>query len=144
MYPELHPEMDGRSRRLKGFALSLAGSFTFMVTTLATVALSSQWSYFAIAGLSLGAVLLISMAHRSHSFGSQVLYLIAASATLAGETGMVALVFPIPLAAACAFFTLGGSLVAAKGIHDVESIASLDPFLKRRRELTLDHQAGGE
>ncbi len=145
MYPELYPELEGRNRKLRGFALSLLGSFMFMVTTVATVAFSSQWLYLAVSGLSLGAVALIFAAHRSRSFINQVALLIGASGTLAAETGIVGLLFPVPLAGVCAFLTLGGCLVAAKGIHDVESVASLEPFsVKRRRELTIEQQAGGE
>ncbi len=145
MYPELYPEIEGRSRKLRGFALSLAGSFVFMVTTVATVALSSHWLYLAVSGLSFGAVGLIFAAHRSHSFIGQVVLLITASATLAAETGLVSLLFPVPLAGACAVLTLGGCLVAARGIHDIESMATLDPFTaKRRREMTVEQQAGGE
>jgi hypothetical protein len=41
--------------------------------------------------------------------------------------------------------TLGGCLVAARGIHDVESMAALEPLTaKRRREITVEQQAGGE
>ena len=145
MYPELYPELEGRSRKLKGFALSLAGSFIFMVTTAASLAVSGQWLYLGVSGLSLGAVILIFAAHRSRSFLSQVGLLIGASATLAAETGLVGLLFPVPLAIVCSLLTLVGSLVAARGIHDVESISSLDPFsLKRRREMTIEQQSGGE
>jgi hypothetical protein len=145
MYPELYPELDGRNRKLRGFALSLTGSFVFMVTTVAAVALSSQWLYLGVSGLSLGAVALIFAAHRSRSFLSQVGLLIAASATLAAETGAVGLLFPVPMAGVCAVLTLAGCLVAARGIHDVESLATLDPFsAKRRREMTVEQQAGGE
>ena len=145
MYPELYPELEGRSRKLRGFALSLAGSFMFMVTTVATVAFSSNWLYLAVPALSLSAVVLIFTAHRSRSFLSQVTLLIAASGTLAAETGVVGLLFPVPLAGVCAVLTLGGCLVAARGIHDVESMATLDPFsAKRRREMTVEQRAGGE
>ena len=58
MYPELYPEPDGKSRKIKGFALSLAGSFVFMVTTVTSIAVSSQWLYLAVSGLSLGAIVL--------------------------------------------------------------------------------------
>jgi hypothetical protein len=91
MHPELYPELAGRSRRLRGFALSLAGSFIFVVTTVATVALSSQWLYAAVSGLSLGAVGLIVSAHRSRSFIRQIALLISASGVLAAETGIVVL-----------------------------------------------------
>jgi hypothetical protein len=145
MYPELYPELEGRSRKLKGFALSLAGSFVFMVTTVATVSFSSNWLYLVVPGLSLSAVGLIFTAHRSRSFLSQVTFLIAASGTLAAETGVVGILFPVPLAGACAVLTLGGCLVAARGIHDVESMATLDPFsAKRRKEMTIEQHAGGE
>ncbi len=145
MYPELYPEMEGRSRKLRGFALSLAGSFVFMVTSVATVAFSSNYLYLIVSALSLGAVGLIFAAHRSRSFLSQVTLLIGASGTLAAETGVVGLLFPSPLAAACAVMTLGGCLVAARGIHDVESMATLDPFsAKRRKEMTIEQRAGGE
>ncbi len=145
VYPELYPEVEGRNRKLKGFALSLAGSFIFMVTTIAAVATSAQWLYAGIAGLSLGAMALVFGAHRSHSLLNQVGLLISASGVLAAETGIVAIFFPVPLAAVCAFLTLGGCLVAARGIHDVESVASLEPFSgKRRREMTIEQQAGGE
>ncbi len=146
MYPELYAEVDGRSRKLRGFALSLAGSFIFMVTTVAAVAFSSQWLYAGISGLSLGAMALIFGAHRSRSFINQIGLLISASGVLAAETGIVAVFFPVPLAAACAFLTLGGCLVAARGIHDVESMATLDPFAgkRRSREMTVEQQAGGE
>ncbi len=145
MYPELYPELEGRSRKLRGFALSLAGSFMFMVTSVATIAFSSNWLYLIVPGLSLGAVGLIFTAHRSRSFLSQVTLLIAASGTLAAETGVVGILFPVPLAAACAVLTLGGCLVAARGIHDVESMATFDPFsAKRRKEMTVEQRAGGE
>jgi hypothetical protein len=145
MYPELYPELEARARKVRGFALSVAGSFIFMVTTAATVTISSQWAYGALSGLSLGAVLLIFAAHKSRSFNSQVFFLISASATLALETGVVALVFPVLIAGVCALFTLGGCLVAARGIHDVESIAALSPLqAKRRREMTVEQQTGGE
>jgi hypothetical protein len=145
MYPELYPELEGKSRKIRGFALSLAGSFMFMVTTVASVAVSSQALYLAISGLSLGAVLLIYGAHRSRSFPSQITLLIAASGTLAAETGIVAIVFPAPVAVACAALTLGGCLIAARGIHDVESTATLEPFTaKRRREITVEQKVGGE
>jgi hypothetical protein len=145
MYPELYPELDGRNRKLRGFALSLAGSFIFMVTTVAAVALASQWLYLAVSGLSLSAVTLIFAAHRSRSFFTQVTLLIGASGTLAAETGVVGIFFPVPLAGVCAVLTLGGCLVAAKGIHDVESMATLDPFtVKKRREMTIEQQVGGE
>jgi len=145
MYPELYPELESRSRKLRGFALSLVGSFVFMVTTVAAVAISSQWSYAAFSGLSLAAVLLIFGAHRSSSFVRQVALLIFASGTLAAETGVIALLLPVPLAAGAAVFTLGGCLIAARGIHDVESMATLDPLsLKRRREITIEQKAGGE
>ena len=145
MYPELYPEIEGRSRKIRGFALSLAGSFVFMVTSVGAVAVSSQWLYLMISTLSLTAIGLIFTAFRSHSFLNQVSFLIAASATLAAEAGVVGVIFPVPLAAACAVLTLGGCLVAARGIHDVESMATLDPFAgKRRREMTVEQQAGGE
>ena len=145
MYPELYPEVEGRNKKLRGFALSLAGSFMFMVTTVAVVAFSGQWLYLAVPGLSLSAVGLIFAAHRSRSFLMQVTLLIGASGTLAAETGVVGLLFPVPLAGACAVLTLGGCLVAARGIHDVESMATLDPFsAKRRKEMTIEQRAGGE
>jgi len=145
MYPELYPELEGRNRKLRGFALSLGGSFVFMVTSLGAVAVSSQWLYLGVSGLSLCAVGLIFAAHRSRSFLSQVGLLIGASGTLAAETGVVGILFPVPLAGACAVLTLGSCLVAARGIHDVESMATLDPFQgKRRREMTVEQQAGGE
>jgi hypothetical protein len=145
MYPELYPDLEGRSRKIRGFALSLAGSFVFMITTVTTVALSSQWLYAAVSGLSLGAVLLIFAAHRSEKLIKQVALLMSASGVLAAEAGAVALLFRSPLAGACAILTLGGCLVAARGIHYVESMATLDPFAaKRRRELTVEKQTGGE
>ncbi len=145
MYPELYPELGGKSRKLKGFALSLVGSFIFMVTTVASVAVSSQWFYAAFSGLSLGAVLLIFGAHKSGSFTRQVALLIFASGTLAAETAAIALLVPVPLAGAAALLTLGGCFVAARGIHDVESMAAIDPIAtNRRREITVEHQAGGE
>jgi hypothetical protein len=145
MYPELYPELEGRGRRLRGFALSLSGSFVFMVTSVAAVAASSQWLYLVIPGMSIGAVSMVFGAHRSRSFLSQVLMLVGASGTLAAETGTVGLLFPVPLAGACAFLTLGSCLVAAKGISDVESIANLDHFaVNRRREMTVEQRAGGE
>jgi hypothetical protein len=145
MYPELYPELEGRNRKIRGFALSLAGSFIFMVTTVATVALSSQWLYVAVSALSLCSVLLIFAAHRSRSFLGQVVLLLGASGMLAAETGVVALLFPVPVAGACAVLTLGGCLVAARGIHDVESISAFEPFpTKKRREVAIEQQAGGE
>lgn len=145
MYPELYPELEGKNRRIKGFALSVAGSFVFMVTTFASVALSSQWVYLVVSGFSLGSVLLIFAAHKSRAFLSQVAFLIAASAVLAAETGIVGLDLPVPLAGACSILTLAGCLVAARGIHDVESVAAHDRFaVKRRREMTVEQQAGGE
>jgi len=145
MYPELYPEIEGRSRRLKGFALSLAGSFIFLITTLAAVSVSSQWLYVGVSGLSLATALLIFAAHRSSVLINQVTLLISASGVLACETGIVAFVFPVPLAVACALLTIAGCLVAASGIHDIETMASLEPFQgKRRRELTVEQQAGGE
>ncbi len=145
MYPELYPQLESKSRRIRGFALSLAGSFIFMVTTVTSVAISSQLLYGAFSGLSLGAVGLIFGAHRSRSFASQVIFLMAASAVLAAETGLVALFFPVPLAVACALLTLAGCLIAARGIHDVESMANMDTFPgKRRREMTVDQRSGGE
>jgi hypothetical protein len=139
MYPELYPELDGGNRKLRGFALSLVGGFMFAVTTIATVVLSSPWLCVAVSGLSLSAVALVFAAHKSRSFLSQVTLLMAASGTLAAETGLVALLFPVPLAGVCAVMTLVGSLVAARGIHDVESIApTLEPFsAKRRREIAV-------
>lgn len=145
MYPELYPDLDGRSRKLKGFALSVAGSFVFMVTTLAAVDVSSQWSYTLVSALSLGAVLLIYAAHRSRTFPSQVFFLLSASAVLATEAGLVSLALGGAVAGACAVLTLAGCLVAARGIHDVESIANPDPFAaKRRREITVEQKTGGE
>lgn len=145
MYPELYPELEGRNRKLRGFALSLAGSFIFMVTTVGTVAISAQWLYLAVSGLSLSSVVLIFAAHRSRSFLSQVTLLLGASGMLAAETGLVGLLFPVPLAGVCAVLTLGGCLVAARGIHDVESVSAFEPFTaKKRRELTIEQQAGGE
>jgi hypothetical protein len=143
MYPELYPELEGGNRKLKGFALSLGGSFIFMVTTIAAVALSSQWLYVAVSGLSLGAVALIFAANRSRSFIGQVTFLIGASGTLAAETGLVGMLFPVPLAGVCTVLTLAGCLVAGKGIQDVESIAAPEPFpMKRRREMTIEQRAG--
>jgi hypothetical protein len=145
MYPELYPQLDGRSRKIRGFALSLAGSFVFMVTTVATVALSSQWLYVAVSGLSLSAVLLIFAAHRSRSFLGQVTLLMGASGMLAAETGVVGLLFPVPIAGACAVLTLGGCLVAARGIHDVESMSAFESFpAKKRRDVAIEQKVGGE
>jgi len=145
MYPELYPELEGRNRKLKGFTLSLVGSFMFMVTTVGTVAFSSQWAYLGVSALSLGAISLVFLAHRSQTFLGQVSMLIAASAVLATETGLVGFMFPNALAAATAVFTLGGCLIAARGIHDVESMVTLDPFAtKRRREIAVEQRAGGE
>ncbi len=124
MIPELYPSLDGRNKKLRGFALSLAGSFVFMVTTIGTVAMSSQWLYIGMAGLSLGAVVLISAAHRSHSFFGQVVFLMAASAVLAAETEVVGFIARDSLAAGCALLTLAGALVAARGIRYVESTAA--------------------
>jgi hypothetical protein len=145
MYPELYPQLEGRNRKIRAFALSLGGSFTFILTTVAAVSFSSQWLYLAVSGLSLGAVALIFAAHRSHAFLNQVGLLITASAVLAAETGVVGLLTPVALAVGCAILTLGGCLVAARGIHDVESIATLDPFTsKRRREVAIERRTGGE
>ena len=145
MYPELYPQLEGKSRRIRGFALSLAGSFIFMVTTVTAVAVSSQPLYAGVSGLSLGAVGLVFAAHKSRSFFSQVVFLLAASAVLATETGVVGLLFPVPLAVAAAVLTLAGCLIAARGIHDVESMASFDQLPgRRRREMTVDQRAGGE
>lgn len=145
MYPELYPELEARDRKLKGFALSLAGSFVFMVTAVGAVAFSSQWMYLGVSALSLGAVTLVYFAHRSRAFFSQVVLLICASATLAAETGAVGFLLHSALAAGCAILTLGGCLVAARGIHDVEAIAAIEPFApKRRREMTIEQKAGGE
>ncbi len=145
MYPELYPELEGKNRKLRGFALSLAGSFVFMVTSVAAAAFSSQWLYLAISGLSLGAVAMIYAGFRSRSLVYQVGMLVAASGTLAAETGVVGFFFREPIAGACAVATLLGCLVTARGIHDIESMATLDPFApKRRREMTIEQQTGGE
>ena len=146
MYPELYPELEGRSKKVRGFALSVAGTFIFMVTSVASVVFSSQWSFAFLSGFSLGSIILIYAAHRSRSFFGQVALLIMASGTLSAETAIVALVFPVPLAAACAVLTLGGCLVAARGMHDVESAVALEPLpVKRRREMTVEqHASGGE
>lgn len=145
MYPELYPELEAKDRKLRGFALSIAGSFVFMMTTVTAVALSGQWLYGALSAFSLGVVGLIYGAHRSRSFAGQVALLISASGVLAAETGVVGLLFPVPLAGACAMLTLAGCLVTARGIHDVESMATIDPFAgKRRREMPVEQHVGGE
>lgn len=145
MYPELYPGLEGRDRKLKDFALSLGGGFIFMATTVAAVALSSQWLYVAVSGLSLGAVALIFAAYRSRSFLGQVALLFGASGALAAEAGLVGLLFPVPSAGVCAVLTLWGCLVAAKGIQDVESMAALEPFsVKSSTEITIEQQVGGE
>lgn len=145
MYPELYPELEGRHRKLRGFALSLAGSFVFMVTSLASAAFVSQWLLLFISGFSLGTVGLIFAAFRSRSLVWQVGLLVAASAVLASETAVVGFFFREPLAAVSAVLTLAGCLVAARGIHDIESTIGSDPFApKRRREVQVEQHAGGE
>ncbi len=128
MIPELYPSLDGRNKKLRGFALSLAGSFIFMVTTVGTIAISSQWLYIGMASMSLGAVALIFAAHRSHSFVGQVAFLMAASAVLATETDVVGFIARDSLAAGCALLTLAGAMVAASGIQDVGSMAASAAF----------------
>jgi hypothetical protein len=64
---------------------------------------------------------------------------------LAIEVGAVALFFPVPLAGTYAFLTLAGTLVTARGIHEIEVVTTLDPFVaKRRKEMTVEQHAGGE
>jgi len=116
----MYPELEGRNRKVRGFALSLTGSLMFTVATVATVALSSQWLLLALPALSLGAVALTFAAHRSRSFLSQVALLMGASGTLAAEAELAGLISPVPLAGVCAVLTLGGCLVAAKGIATFE------------------------
>jgi hypothetical protein len=53
------------------------------------------------------------------------------------------MLFPVPLAGVCTVLTLGGCLVAGKGIQDVESLAILEPFPMRRREMTIEQRIGG-
>jgi hypothetical protein len=142
LYPELYPELEGRGRKAKGFIMALAGSFIFIVTTLGTVMLTSQFLYLGVAGLSLGSIALTYTANRSRSVLYEVLLIISASGALAVEAGLVAIYFPVAAAGTCAVLTLGGCLIAARGIHDIESIAQLEPLPQRRREITVEH--GGQ
>ena len=142
MYPELYPELEGRGRKVKGFAMALAGSFIFMVTSLGAVMITSQILYLGFAALSLGSIGLTYAANRSRSVLSQVLLIVCASGALAFEAGLVAIYFPVTTAGACALLTLGGCLIAARGIHDIESISQPEPVHKRRREITVEQ--GGQ
>lgn len=122
-------------RRTRGFVLALLGTFVFVFTSVIVINYTHEVAYLAVAGLSLGAVALTYIAHKSRSILGQVTFLISASVALASEASFIAIYLPHLEAAAYTLATLSGSFVALKGVRDIESIATEQTFLRRRKEV---------
>ncbi len=122
-------------RRTRGFILALLGTFVFVFTSVIVISYTHQFAYLVVAGVSLTAVALTYLAHRTLSISGQVVFLISASVALASEASFVAIYFPVFEAAAYTLATLSGSFVALKGVRDIESFALQQPMLRRRKEI---------
>jgi hypothetical protein len=131
----MYAPSDESIRRTRGFVLALMGTFVFVFTSVIVLSYTHQVAYMAVAALSLAAVVLTYLAHRSLSVSGQVLFLVSASVALASEASFVAIYFPVLEAAAYTLATLSGSFVALKGVRDIESFNLQQAIPRRRREI---------
>lgn len=122
-------------KRARGFALGIAGSFVFILSSALILELFHQPLYLILGGLSLGSVLLIYFASKSLALWSQVLYLISASVAFAAEVSVVVLYTPEIEAVGYALASLAGSFISLKGIGDMESLLASPSYPRKRREI---------
>jgi len=120
-------------KRVRGFALGLFGSFIFAFSSV--VVTVRQEPYYLVLGLlSVSALGLAYFALRTSKNISRFVFLISTGGVLAAEASAVMLYFFAADALVYTFATLMGSLLALKGISDMEGLKVDDYYLKRKKE----------
>lgn len=128
-------ENDSTFKRIRGFALSIMGSFVFALSSVIIVAVRAQPTYLIVGSLSLFSVALAYFATHSHTALRQVTYLLSTGGALAAEVSLAVFYFPQTEASLYSLVTLVGSCLALKGIRDIEDHAS--PYYPRQRGLDV-------
>ena len=123
-------------KRVRGFALGLFGSFIFAFSTV-VITVRQEPAYLALGLLSVFTLGLAYFSLRVSSNAGRFLFLISTGCVLATEASALMLYFFALDAFIYAFATLGGSILALKGISDMEGLKVDDYYWKRKRESPL-------
>lgn len=110
-----------RLKKLRGLALGVFGSFIFAFSSIVVEAVKQQPAYLGIAALSVSVFVLAYAAVSGRSTLNQLLYVASAGAVLATEASLAILYLNAETAGLYAVITLLGSLLAFKGVRDIES-----------------------
>lgn len=122
-----------RLKKVRGFVLGLFGSFIFAFSSV-VVTVRQQPSYLAVGALSVSALVLAYFALRTSSNLSRIVYLIASGTVLAAEASVIMEFFLAVDAGIYTFATLGGALLALKGIMDMETLKIDDYYWRKKKE----------
>ncbi|MDG6898696.1 MAG: hypothetical protein JRN24_03050 [Nitrososphaerota archaeon] len=123
-------------KRVRGFALGLFGSFIFAFSTV-VIAVRQEPMFLALGLLSVFTLSLAYFALRVSSNVGRFVFLVSTGCVLATEASALMLYFFAPDAFIYAFATLGGSILALKGISDMEGLKVDDYYWKRKKEAPL-------
>jgi hypothetical protein len=114
-------EGDGHPRRARGFIIGLLGSFMIILSSILVV-VGQKPAYLILGFLSVLTLVLASFAFRSSGTAGRLLFLASTSTVLAAEASVALLYFYAPAAIFYGLATLTGSLLAAKGIAEMEGV----------------------
>lgn len=128
-------EYDGYEhlKRVRGFALGLFGSFIFAFSSV-VVTVRQEPTLLALGVLSVSALGLAYFALRTSTNLGRFVFLVSTGGVLAAEASAVMLYFFAADAFIYTFATLVGSLLALKGIADMEGMRVDDYYWKKKRE----------
>jgi len=121
-------------KRVRGFALGLFGSFIFAFSSV-VVTVRQEPTYLVLGFLSVSSLALAYFALRTSTNVGRFVFLVSTGGVLAAEASAVMLYFFAVDALVYTFATLVGSLLALKGITDMEGLKVDDYYWKRKREL---------
>lgn len=127
-----------RLKKVRAFALGVFGSFIFAFSSV-VASVREQLNYLVLGALSVTALTLAFFAMKSASNTGRFFYLVSTGAVLAAEASAVMLYFLTVDALVYTMATLVGSLLAVKGIMDMDRTKVEDYYWKKKeleRELT--------
>lgn len=127
-----------RLKKVRAFALGVFGSFIFAFSSV-VASVREQLNYLVLGALSVTALTLAFFAMKSASNTGRFFYLVSTGAVLAAEASAVMLYFLTVDAFVYTMATLVGSLLAVKGIMDMDRTKVEDYYWKKKeleRELT--------
>jgi hypothetical protein len=129
-----------RIKRLRGLALGIFGSFVFSFSSVLVVSLTSNYTYIGIACMSMGSIILAYFGVKSGYLVTQVLYTVSAGALLAAEASALFIYMDSFTSVLYAVITLLGSILALKGIMDIETLRQQETK-KRESQETIKFQS---